>query len=139
MGLIDVELEFLIADEIKALSKREGLKPTISSSYWRVGQEVRSAPDLLVRDVCVLAFLIKGRLFLFFTPSLMRWREKEWESTPLSTSLVEMDIKYPVSKLYPRHGTEEDTSKKLKILLEYAWLMANLLNESDIDERLILI
>lgn len=56
----------------------------------------------------------------------------EWNGISLHG---EAAISYPLRKLYPASGTFEETCEKLKILIEYAWLMATLFRESDLEVK----
>lgn len=129
---VSSDLGDAIAREVRLFAQRKNVKYAFwphDAPRWTVSQEVHAEP-LLSRDVQISAFYIseKGES-LFFIPSLQRLEGKEWNGISL---YGESAIRYPLRELYPLSSTLEETCEKLRILIEYAWLMATLFKESDL-------
>ena len=134
---VDFELGQLIAKEVKAFGDQAGRRSTLyhqDADIWWVEKGEEGQSGDLLRQVQISVFRERGGdEYVFFMPQLLRWEGGNLrEGGRWKTARPDAWMRYPLKQLYPRRGTEEETREKIKIILEYAWLAAELLIEEDL-------
>jgi len=122
-------LSRLIAKEVEAFAQAHNLKPTLwyhGAPYWYVQRKEAGG---LIREVHIAVYYAKGGERLYAIPQAYKY---EGERRKISKPRPQQ-AEYTVRLLHHFHD-ESEVCRKIRILLEYAWLWAEAIEEDELVE-----